>query len=305
MSDAGLLLELKQKIEDLTNEVRTMKVENSTLHRRIWLAQTAYLGGHLALTNLDDGSLIYVDTRSADIGSHLMLRGVWEPEYVALFRRIINPGNTVFDIGMNHGVYTLAGARATGPSGIVYAFEPNPGLFDAAELSASVNGFSARVKMYQVAAGHENGEADLEFDSNLSGGGSLFRHTPGAGSRHKHRQAVPCKVVRIDDLLPSLDLHVDVMKMDIEGYEGCALKGMARILDQSPNIRIIMEWSLGMMDSTPVNAQETAAFLSARGFKAWRIAASGQELTPVDWHTLATTRAHVQNVAVSRGEFFR
>src|SRR5262245_46597461 len=46
-----------------------------------------------------------------------------------LLTRLVAPGGVVVDVGANLGLYTLLLARLTGPTGRVYAFEPEPSLY--------------------------------------------------------------------------------------------------------------------------------------------------------------------------------
>src|SRR5258708_5327092 len=48
---------------------------------------------------------------------------------IAIFRTIIRPGDTVFDVGANAGQYTTLFCRLVGSAGAVHAFEPVPPTF--------------------------------------------------------------------------------------------------------------------------------------------------------------------------------
>src|SRR5688572_29854081 len=56
-------------------------------------------------------------------------RGALPPNYDAavadFLRTRVKPGQIVFDVGANLGAYTLQFANWVGPSGRVFAFEPN------------------------------------------------------------------------------------------------------------------------------------------------------------------------------------
>lgn len=54
--------------------------------------------------------------------------GLYERENIRALSRFVSAGDTVLDIGANVGVYSIALARAVGPSGVVFAFEPLPFL---------------------------------------------------------------------------------------------------------------------------------------------------------------------------------
>ncbi len=57
-----------------------------------------------------------------------------------LVQQIIKPGDIVLDIGANIGYYTLIFARCVGPTGHVYAFEPDPGSFALLQKNVQING---------------------------------------------------------------------------------------------------------------------------------------------------------------------
>ena len=67
------------------------------------------------------------------------------------YRRLIGPGDTVFDIGAHEGRHTSVFSEIVGPSGIVWAFEPLPlqfGTLDRLELGPHVRLINAAVSNY-------------------------------------------------------------------------------------------------------------------------------------------------------------
>jgi hypothetical protein len=55
--------------------------------------------------------------------------------------------------------------------------------------------------------------------------------------------SVEVDVVRLDDVLPP-DIAVDLLKIDVEGHELDVLLGARQVIARSPQIRIVMEWSV-------------------------------------------------------------
>ena len=83
---------------------------------------------------------------------------------LGLFRRYLRPGMTVVDMGANVGFYTSQLSRRVGPTGIVYAFEPDP--FCAGLLRERCRRMRlTNVLVEDVALGAREGEATL-FCSN-------------------------------------------------------------------------------------------------------------------------------------------
>jgi FkbM family methyltransferase len=197
-------------------------------------SQSIYLGDHTAVTFLRNGLRILVDTRSIDVGIHLLTLGEWEPNYMALFDKLLKPGDTVLDIGANHGVYALHAALAVGPKGCVHAFEPNPRLARLVDYSLKLNGFGDYATLHPFGVSDTARTAKLLFSEAFSGGGVITNQNSNA-----NQQGVDCRLVVLDELFSDTSIKIDVIKMDVEGHEGLALRGMRDVLARSPNVKII------------------------------------------------------------------
>lgn len=154
----------------------------------------------------------------------------YEPETLKIIETYLTEGDIVFDIGANIGYYTLLFAKLVGPKGRVIAFEPY--LPSAGILWKNVyrNGYLDRVQVKVLAVSYKTGPTQLYLHPTSSGGHSL---------RHLGKTNV-CDVagVRLDDFdypLPNL------IKMDIEGTELHALRGMEKFL-QRPSVKLIVEY---------------------------------------------------------------
>ncbi|MEO3470298.1 FkbM family methyltransferase [Roseomonas sp. CAU 1739] len=258
-------------------------------------SQSAYLGDHTAITFLENGIRILVDTRSIDIGIHLLTLGRWETAYTSLFTRLVKPGDRVLDLGANHGVYALLAAQIVGPTGRVDAFEPNPRLAKLVDLSLRLNGFAAWAQVHAVGVSEAAGMARLVFNDNFSGGGAVAL----AGSSQGTRPGVDCRLVVLDEMFADPSYRVDVIKMDVEGHEGRALRGMRGLLARSENVRIMMEFGPEMMRNAGVGAAEVVAFLEGLGLSAWTINEDGGT-EPTGWAELAAQTDGLQNILVAR-----
>ena len=73
-----------------------------------------------------------------------VLREDWEEQIVGFMLSSLKPGSTLVDVGANIGVYTLQGARAVGPGGKVFAFEPRSDTYQMLCRSIRENGFEDR-----------------------------------------------------------------------------------------------------------------------------------------------------------------
>ena len=127
-----------------------------------------------------------------------------------LFCDAIRPGCVVLDVGANIGVYTLLAAKR---GARVFAIEADPRNLEMLRRNIRLNGLDDRVTVFPIAAGSEEGTVTLFRFKGNSGHSNLFSGTDPV--------QVPCKTIDSLDLPP-----IDVCKMDIEGSELSALKGM-------------------------------------------------------------------------------
>jgi FkbM family methyltransferase len=264
-------------------------------------SRVAYLGDHRALTYLRSGQKLYVDTRSVDIGSHLLLDGLWEANYVKAFCGLLKPGDVVLDVGANHGVYALLAAQRIGPHGRVHAFEPARNLFQLICASVSVNGLDKIVAVERLAVADAARETTLVSHPRWSGGAHLAAASEIAPRRQRfgeeESEVVNC--VALDEHFGNTLTKIDAVKMDIEGAEGLALKGMTKLIDRSPHVKIMMEFCPAMLARYACDATFVIGFFRTRAFMCWTIAPDGG-LVPARWDQLLDQPDLIQNVIVSR-----
>lgn len=125
-------------------------------------------------------------------------------------------GGRFVDVGANVGLYSLWAGAAAGPTGRILALEPNPAALERLRFNIDVNGFADRIEVVPVAAGDTDGELELWLDpSNL--GGSSARRTD-------RQTAVRVPVRPLLDIVSDAGLErIDILKLDIEGYEDAVL----------------------------------------------------------------------------------
>jgi FkbM family methyltransferase len=161
-----------------------------------------------------------------------------------LVSRLCRPGMFVADVGANLGFYSLLLARFVGPTGRVWAFEPDPSNFAALQRNVRANGYS-NIETINKAVGAVSKQDSL-FISDIHTGD----HRTYATS--ESRKMVPIDVVALDDFFAP-EQRIDLIKMDIQGSEGKALEGMKRILTSNRELAILMElWPTGLRQAGSV-----------------------------------------------------
>lgn len=144
----------------------------------------------------------------------------------------LRPADTVVDIGANVGAETLTAACIVGPQGKVFAIEPQPKAFSYLTSNIALNNLE-NVEAFNVAIGETEGI--LCFSTGLLD--TSNRVLPSGG------QKIPAK--RLDDLLCDASIDtIELMKVDVEGYELSVFRGSSRILRKTQCVYFEhMEWA--------------------------------------------------------------
>ncbi len=220
----------------------------STLYRAFSWPLIDQLRPRLEVSSI--GGKLVVDTGDV-VGRVLTVSGVWEPHVTDAFRRRLAAGDICVDIGAHIGYYTLLASKLVGPGGRVYSFEPSPAAYKALEQNLARNR-ATNVTALDVAAGAGESWGTLyELAAGSSGNSSLsprLLESPHAGTVDEYA-AVEVEICAVDTRVPADELgRVRLIKVDVEGYEVEALRGVERILAAGATISVIVElspeWSL-------------------------------------------------------------
>ena len=155
-------------------------------------------------------------------GRALYLSGYQGHCLAPLFGSILESGDGVVDVGANLGFFTLLGSRLVGPGGCVHAFEPVPKTMGFLEKNVELNA-PANVVLHAEALSEASGSVELNLPTDHSGGSS-FRDLGESSS-----EAVEVRCIALDSLLDSLP-RIKLVKIDVEGAELLALRGMRELL---------------------------------------------------------------------------
>jgi FkbM family methyltransferase len=154
-----------------------------------------------------------------------------------VLRKIMFQGAVVADVGANIGIYSQFLSRCVGPTGMVHSFEPSPDNFR--RLSAATRGLS-NVRLTQAVVGERTGECKLYVSDKLNVDHRAYQVDGDS------RLAVPTEMVALDDYFKP-GQRVDLIKMDIQGYELHALRGAQRVLQENQDINLLLEfWPAGL-----------------------------------------------------------
>ena len=159
-------------------------------------------------------------------------RGVYELGTVSVLQDFLKTGDTFVDVGANIGWLSLVGANQVGEKGNVLAFEPVPSTFDILKSNKEINNFT-QITLNQFALGNKEENVTIYPEKENRGGASILNHQKNEG--------VKIDVKRLDNL--QIDSKIDVIKIDVEGFELDVLKGTAETIKKDKP-KLIIEHSI-------------------------------------------------------------
>jgi len=185
----------------------------------------------------------------------------------------LSAGCIAVDAGANIGIYSRFLARCVGPAGSVHSFEPSPDNF--ARLAAGLAKFP-NVHLNQLAVSDTTGESALYVSDELNVDHRAYQ-TEG-----EPRKGITIQSIRLDDYFKPGE-RVDLIKMDIQGFELHALRGASRVLADNPGIMILLEfWPYGLK-CAGVSAEDLLGFLREKGFRYFLVTNAGLTPGPDRW----------------------
>ncbi|MDK2980909.1 MAG: hypothetical protein PWQ55_1256 [Chloroflexota bacterium] len=162
--------------------------------------------------------------------------GTYEVDLQAAARHFIQPGMTVYDVGANIGYISLMAARLNGPDGKVFSFEALPANLERLEQNRALNQLEGRIHIQPAAVVDQS--KPVTFFMHHSG--AMGKAQGSAGREEAYEQQIEVNGLALDDFIYQQGQPLPgLVKMDIEGGEGMALAGMARVLKEAPPIFLI------------------------------------------------------------------
>lgn len=171
----------------------------------------------------------YASIADDSIGRALYWRGTnaWETETIDIYYKLAKRSNIVVDVGANTGMYTSI-ACAANEQAKVYAFEPVPQVYHRLIANIELNGYQARCTLQNIAISSSNGTVQFHIPaSTLPTSASL--NTKGFRGYSGTVTNVPAAT--LDSICGNE--QVDLVKIDVEGFEDQVLVGMQGILQKS------------------------------------------------------------------------
>lgn len=189
-------------------------------------------GSDLVLVRTWDDHIFAIRPKTPDLEYTTLI-----PEHYELTRWFLpNAKGIVIDVGANVGGYT---ARACRQAEIVIAIEPQKDVFELLKFNTSINcKGKTKTILLNKAVGDRKGTTYLEVPKDerytYAGGASLVRRYSKSIREHVEVDTLD----NIIDCSIGLSNEINFVKIDIEGAEAIALKGMLHTLSRAKYIMI-------------------------------------------------------------------
>jgi FkbM family methyltransferase len=197
------------------------------------------------------------------LSMYVLAFGVWEPHLSAFVRQRLSPGDVFVDVGANTGWYTLLGAQRVGPSGAVVAIEPSAAIAERLCWQVARNNLT-NVRIVPEAVSDHVGTVAVELGPEEHRGLTrALKDSTGDGS-------VACRP--LPDMIDDQEWRrARLIKIDVEGAEYAAVRGLASALPRLPGVAEVIVEVGPQRARTPSDVDELFAFFHGVGFRGYAI----------------------------------
>jgi FkbM family methyltransferase len=180
-------------------------------------------------------------------------------EYDA-FRAAVKPGDIVLEAGANVGAYTILFAKWAGPSGRVFAFEPDPAAYEGLQSHIRLNGVAHLVTI-EGSAIADGTKSRLRFELGQSSGVSRIVR----GTQHTYGLR-DVEATSIDRYCAAHGIVPRAIKIDVEGAELQALQGARRtIAAAGAGLQLFVEMHPHLWPTLGITANDVRSECAAQG----------------------------------------
>lgn len=173
--------------------------------------------------NIGLGSFLVIENDL--IGNFILQYGFWEKHLYDIYTKFLTPESIIIDAGANIGFHTVHCATFGKQ---VYAFEPQSIIFNILSSNILINGVSDKIKHYRLGLGDKKIKLHMEPENKTREPNGVTNFG-GLGLTTETLDTEVVDLVKWDEEFSHVD-KVDFIKMDIQGSEIYALKGMENML---------------------------------------------------------------------------
>lgn len=173
------------------------------------------------------------DIKESDLQKQLALDNIREVLATNEIKKVLSQGDNILEIGANIGYFVILEAKIIGKKGKIYALEPEKSNFQLLKKNVRLNHLEDRVKTERLAIG------DKVRKEKLYTAVSCNLHTLECANKNNGADFQIIDTTTIDEYIK--DKRIDYIRMDIEGWEYRAIKGMEKTLRKGRPLKMFIE----------------------------------------------------------------
>jgi FkbM family methyltransferase len=198
------------------------------------------------------------------IQQQIYFLGDYEKNEIDYLYQTLKEGNTFIDIGGNIGLFSLNASKIIGEKGKVFAFEAFKPNYLKFQQHIQINNFH-NIKLEHLAISDKSGFIEILYNENDNNVGMASSYLQEYTSKEK------VEAVSLDEYVKKNNIsQIDLIKIDIEGAEFSALKGMNEILTFH-HPKIVIEINNIALKSSHHSEEELISILTEKGYNRTKI----------------------------------
>ncbi len=218
------------------------------------------------------GAKMYVRTPDRLVAGLLWKYSLLEPYETSVVKRMVKPGMCIYDIGANIGYYTVLFSSLVGTRGRVYAFEPEPENVRLLQKNITSNNIP-NIVVVPMAVSKKNGTAKFYVCGEHKG-----NHTLCPPNQEWKTITVPTVTI---DTFVKINRTPQIIKMDMEGAESLAFKGMTHFIKHIQHLTIFCEFSPDAISAGGCSPHGFLRTVKQNGFRILRINEKDKQLESI------------------------
>ncbi len=154
----------------------------------------------------------------------------YEPRIQSCLQQVVSPGTVAYDIGAHIGYFSLLFSLLCGPTGRVFAFEPDPLNYSRILKHIDLNGLK-NIEVYPVALSNKKGRGVFGNQGESAQGHLIYSSPDSDWGGEVNSSLRSVKILSLDEFVFNQGHQPPaVIKIDTEGEEERIVEGMPRLL---------------------------------------------------------------------------
>lgn len=232
----------------------------------LYLCDKSCLGAKTVVARIHTGDSLLLDIDDQIRSAEIITKGYVDSRVSHIMYQILKPGDIAIEVGSSYGYYSTYMSRIVGNKGKIYSIEANPKVYSLLRSSLRLNSIDNVITLNQIVfstvaeakvSNNERGNITVSLDNSRS-------------------NLTSERVTSLDALFPRLR-DISLLHINSKGNEANIISGAAKILMQSPDIRILTTWNPQIAKNN-INLENFIKQVINSGFRFWSIDYKNQRM---------------------------